>query len=86
MRFTVVLLVGYLSLVWVAVKSMDSYDIFLQLIYLISCLTLYLSYANTSEIIANLRKYLKQTITGKGYKILNHKLLEKLGEVDLIII
>lgn len=25
-------------------------------------------------------------ITGKGYKILNHKLLEKLGEVDLIII
>jgi hypothetical protein len=86
MRLAVVMLVAYLSLVWMSVETMNSYNIFLQLIYLISCLTLYLSYANTSEILSNLKKFLKQKILGNGYKILNHKLLERLGEVDLVII
>ena len=48
MRVTVVVLVGWLGALWVWNESIDHYDIFLQVIYLIACLTIYLSYANTS--------------------------------------
>jgi hypothetical protein len=85
-RVAVVLLVAYLGLAWMSVESVDPFDIFLQLTYLVSCLTLYLSYANTSELLACLKKYLRQKVNGRGYRILNHQLLERLGEIDLLIV
>ena len=75
MRVAVVVLVGWLGALWVWNESIDHYDIFLQVVYLIACLTLYLSYANTSEFLSSLKNYLRQKINGKGYRILNHKLL-----------
>ncbi len=71
----VILLVVYLSSVWMVGSEMSGNDIFLQMIYLISSLILYLSYANTSELLYGLKKYLKQKTAGKGYRILNPKLL-----------
>jgi hypothetical protein len=85
-RAAVVGLVAWLSVVWVRTESIGPYEIFLQLVYLVSCLTLYLSYASTSEFLACLKKFLKQRVNGRGYRILNHKLLERLGEIDLFIV
>jgi hypothetical protein len=71
----VIVLVVYLSSVWMVGSSMNGYDVFLQMVYLISSLILYLSYANTGELLEGLKRYLKQKTTGKGYRIVNPKLL-----------
>ena len=73
-RLVVLIIVIYLSLTWISGYTMTNYDIFLQLIYLISCLTVYLSYTNTSEYLWCLGKYLRRKMVGKGYKIMNNKL------------
>ncbi len=86
MRMAVVALVGWIGAALIRKESIGPYEVFLQLVYLISCLTIYLSYASTAEFLSCLKKYLRQRVHGKGYRVLNHKLLERLGEVDLIIV
>jgi hypothetical protein len=86
MRVAVVVLVGWVGAALVLKESISPYEVFLQLVYLVSCLTLYLSYASTAEFLSCLKKYLRQRVHGKGYRVLNHQLLERLGEVDLVIV
>lgn len=79
-------LVLYLSVGWISIKIMNSYEILLHLIYLLSCIAIYLSYINTGELLSNIAKCLKMKIKGKGYHVLNNKLFQKLVDVDLVVV
>jgi hypothetical protein len=55
-------------------------------VYIISSLLLFLSYVNHNEMFSFIAKYFQEQLQTKSYRILNPKLLERLGAVDLIVI
>lgn len=80
------ILVLLLSLRWISIEQANNFDILLKVIYLISCLTIYLSYINQNQHLTFIGRFLKEGLVGKGYRIQNQKILEELGLVDLVII
>jgi len=59
MRGVIGILVCLLGLRWLGVDAVHHYEMFLELIYVISCLFLYLSYVNHNEMLAFIDKYFR---------------------------